>query len=102
MMGNPLPLIREAKHSNGLRWTKEALRRSIERDIPAEELYVALNSPRAVLLRNSPTDDSPSCLILSWSAKNRPIHSVVAYARMLVITVYEPSLPQYVNPYERA
>ncbi|MBI2917253.1 MAG: DUF4258 domain-containing protein [Chloroflexi bacterium] len=99
MMENPLATIRVAKHQNGLRWTHEALKRSLERDIPAEDVYVALNSEKAQLIGNDP---SPSCLILGWDAKGRAIHAIVAYARLLLITVYEPKMPWWSNPWERA
>lgn len=98
MMENPLYSIREAKHNKRLRWTREALKRSIERNIPVDDVCVALNAQNAEILRNAPTDKSPSCLVLGWDDRGKAIHTVVAYHRMLVITVYEPKPPKYTNP----
>ena len=96
--------IRKAKHGGGLRHTAKALRRSLEKGITSGQIKEALNSADATLLGENiehPNQASPACLILGWDETNRAIHTVVAYVRMLVVTVYEPMPPKWDTPWEK-
>ena len=103
-MKNPLSDIRVAKHNSLLRHSAKALRRCLERNITPAQIKEALNFPKAEILRKDidhSEQSSPACLVLGWDKTNRAIHIVIAYVRMLVITVYEPMLPKWATPWER-
>jgi hypothetical protein len=81
-------------------YAKHAVDQTILRGIGAEEVTEALLS-HLELLEDYPEDYyGPSCLVLGFTAKNRPIHVVCSYpSRELIklITVYEPEESQWLD-----
>ncbi len=71
-----------------------------ERDIAHAEIEQAMANP--TLLEDYPADKyGPSCLILGFTAKDRPIHVVLAYPPgVKIITAYVPSLDQWESDYK--
>jgi len=67
-----------------------------QRKIEISELEEAILSGE--IIENYPTDPrGPSCLILGYTQKDRPLHIVCAIMEpeLLVITAYEPGLEEW-------
>jgi len=71
-----------------------------ERDIAHDEIEQAMINP--TLLEDYPIDKyGPSCLILGFTAENRPLHVVLAYPPgVKIITAYVPSLDEWESDYK--
>ncbi|MBI2170647.1 MAG: DUF4258 domain-containing protein [Chloroflexi bacterium] len=101
-VSSPIPMIQGAKHSGSLRYSYHALRQGLSRGISLARIEAALDSSQVRVLEDYQDDQrSPSCLVVGWDDDLRPLHVVVAYGAMRVITVYEPSLPKWGSPIER-
>lgn len=58
-------------------------------------LEEAIGSDKPKVIEDYPKDKrGPSCLILGWTAQQRPIHACVGYkgSKPLIITTYRPDL----------
>ena len=78
-------------------YTKHAVDRAIERGIWSYEVNEAIRTGE--IIEDYPNDKyRPSCLILGWTKKRRPLHLQVSYAhpgeKIKVITLYEPDLKE--------
>ena len=64
-------------------------------DITTGILEEAIGSDKPEVIEDSPEDRrGPSCLLLGWTAQQRPIHVCIGYrgSKPLVITTYRPDL----------
>lgn len=79
--------------------TAHARARAGQRRIRDEELVCALANGE--ILENYPNDPrGPSALILGYTEDGRPLHAVCAFdpsGTLLIVTVYEPKPPKWVN-----
>ena len=101
LLRNPIPSIQLAKHAGELRYTYHALQRSIERGITTDQIEAALNAAMVEVIENYLGGPSPSCLLLVWNQDAHPLHVIVAYGFMEVVTVYVPAPPRWVTPRTR-
>lgn len=89
-----LTRIREQIASGAFELSRHALRRVVERNISEAEIREA--GQGAILIENYPADKySPSCLVLGFTHRNRPLHIQVSRADtelIRIITIYEPGL----------
>jgi hypothetical protein len=101
---NPIPDIQDAKHKDELLYNSYALRRMLQRDLSVDCVKEALDCPSVEILENYPKigRPSPECLMLGVDDTGKAVHILVAYPVAEVITAYEPTLPRWVNPRERA
>jgi hypothetical protein len=80
-------------------FSKHAVDRSILREISVQELQEAI--ARGEIIENHPEDKyGPSCLILGFTQKGRPLHVQCSYpSRPLIkiITLYEPDPAQWID-----
>lgn len=79
-------------------YTKHAVDRAIERGIWSYEVDEAIRTGE--IIEDYPNDKyRPSCLILGWTKKRRPLHLQVSYAhpgeKIKVITLYVPDLKEW-------
>ena len=84
--------IRAKVLGNEFEYSQHALDQAVLRDISVPELREAIAN--AELIGDYPNDKyGPSCLLLGFTAKGRPLHIQTSYPsrqRLKVITVYEP------------
>lgn len=80
-------------------FSRHALKRAVERNITDGEIAQASES--AELIEKYPDDKfSPSCLILGFTHKNRPLHIQVSFAdtpMVRIITLSEPDPKDWVE-----
>ena len=79
-------------------YTKHAVDRAIERGIWSYEVDEAIKTGE--IIEDYPKDKyRPSCLILGWTEKKRPLHLQVSHPhpgeKIKVITLYEPDLKEW-------
>lgn len=91
--------IRKKFWNKEYEFSKHAVDQSIIRDITVKEIQEAMVS--CVLLEEYPKDKyGPSCLVLGFSYRKRPIHVQCSYPtrdKLKIITVYEPDENQWVD-----
>ncbi|HEX9641547.1 MAG TPA: DUF4258 domain-containing protein [Candidatus Krumholzibacteria bacterium] len=94
-----LARIRECFASNSYVFTWHAIEKGEERGILIEEVEEAVLAEDAEIIEDYPEDSrGPSCLILGWTARRRPLHVQVSYPpEVRVITVYEPELERWIG-----
>ena len=84
--------IREKIQQGQFEYTQHAVDQSIIRHISVQELREAME--KSEIIEDYPDDKyGPSCLILGFTRKNRPIHIQCSYpSRPLIkiVTLYEP------------
>ena len=84
--------IRKKFQQGQFEFNQQAVDQSILRHISVQELREAIDTPE--IIEDYPDDKyGPSCLILGFTSKNRPIHLQCSYpSRPLIkiVTVYEP------------
>jgi hypothetical protein len=84
--------IREKIQQGQFEYTQHAVDQSIIRHISVQELREAIE--KSEIIEDYPDDKyGPSCLILGFTRKNRPIHIQCSYpSRPLIkiVTLYEP------------
>ena len=84
--------IRSQLSIYAFRYSDHAFERAIVRGITREEIVQASSS--ITVIENYPDDKyGPSCLVLGYTADNRPLHIQVSLAEeseTLIITLYEP------------
>lgn len=100
-LSDPIPFVQEAKHVGELRYSDHVLRRLIERGITTDTVEEALDSPRVAVLENYLDQPSPSCMLLGWDYRQTPYHIHVVHDTIVVITVYVPTPPKWVDPWTR-
>ena len=83
--------------------SRHAFRRAVERNISAVEIQEAGASARVI--EDYANDKySPSCLLLGFTAAERPLHIQVSYADtelVKIITLYEPDDNEWYNYEQR-
>jgi len=89
--------IRKDLASGHFEFSRHAFHRAVERNISAEEIIQA--GAMAEVIEEYPDDKYlPSCLLLGFTRKQRPLHMQLCYtdANMLkIITLYEPNPRQW-------
>lgn len=81
-------------------FTQHAFRRAVERDIGEAEIREV--GAGAEIIEDYPADKySPSCLLLGFTLRGRPLHMQVSRAadqsKVRIITLYEPDPAQWVD-----
>lgn len=85
-----LEKIRYNVKNEEYRFTVHALERRIGRNISKIEIEEAISNGEIV--EEYPKDKYiPSCLILGYTKKKRPLHIQVSYNPVWIITCYDPS-----------
>ena len=70
--------------------TVHCLERSIERSIEVEDIECAIESGE--IIEYYPEDKyGPSCLILGYTKKRRPLHIQCSIQPVWIVTCYDPS-----------
>ena len=96
--------IRKAIWADQWAMTHHARRRAGKRHIADEVLVQAL--AQGEMLEDYPYDPrGPSALVLGYAKDNRPLHAVCAFdpdGTLLIITVYEPEPPKWINERTRS
>jgi hypothetical protein len=82
--------------------SKHAVDHMIVRDIEVDEIESAIKVSEVV--EDYPYDKyGPSCLLLGFTEKNRPLHILCSYPNrslIKIITVYEPNLTEWENDWK--
>jgi hypothetical protein len=80
-------------------FTRHAFRRAVERNISDQEIRTA--GAQAGTIEDYPHDKyAPSCLLLGFTNKGRPLHLQVSYLDtefVKIITLYEPDPAEWYN-----
>ena len=105
---HPQPIIIETVRAAVLagQWamTRHARERAGKRRI--KDGVVALALARGEILEDYPSDPrGPSVLVLGYVGEGQPIHAVCAFdpsGTLLIITVYEPGLPRWLDERTRS
>ena len=99
-----LDLLKKKIRNNHYRLTEHADRERENDGIEVRELKRALLN--CELLEDYPDNPrGPNSLVLGFDSEQRPIHVVCAIDKndvVVIITVYIPSKPKWLNPRERA
>ncbi len=94
-----LDQIRRQLSAGEFEFSRHALKRAVERNISDNEIAQA--SENAELIEDYPADKySPSCLIIGWTKKQRPLHIQVSYTdttMVRIITLYEPDPKEWIE-----
>jgi len=71
-------------------------------DLTLDDVEESLFSGR-ILEQYKDTGRGESCLVVGFSNTGKPVHSVCGELRdqMVLITVYLPTPPKFINPFER-
>jgi len=97
-------MIKDFAEKDHIAFKKHSILRMYERNIIADEVKGILISGEIIesYLEDRPL---PSCLILGYTTKQRPIHVVVSVDKeeqmLWVITVYIPSLEEWEEGFRR-
>lgn len=94
--------IRLDLQAGSFKLTDHALKRMVERNISVQEIKEA--GANAFIIEDYPNDKySPSCLILGFSANERPLHLQVTWqpGTLKIITLYEPDEKKWTNNYSQ-
>jgi len=99
-----MQMIKDLAEKDNIAFKKHSILRMYERNIIADEVKEILISGEIIesYLEDRPL---PSCLILGYTTKQRPIHVVVSVDKkdqmLWVITVYIPSLEEWEKGFRR-
>lgn len=94
-------IYEQAKTAN-IRISQHAQQEMVEEDIKLDELYEAIAN--AEIFENYPEHRRGACcLLLGFTQMRRPLHIVCTTAQpvLIIITVYEPKLPDWLTPSQR-
>ncbi|KAF0107403.1 MAG: hypothetical protein FD146_1881 [Anaerolineaceae bacterium] len=95
----PLEKIRRQLAQGQFDFTRHALRRAVERNIPESEIRQMAENAR--IIEDYPQDKyTPSCLLLGFTKSGRPLHMQVSYADSelaRIITLYEPDPNEWIE-----
>ena len=84
-------------------FSRHAFKLAVERNIRDVEIMQA--GQQAHIIEDYPDDKyTPSCLLLGFTATQRPLHLQVSYADaplLKIITIYEPDEEQWINYEQR-
>ena len=91
--------ILEAFAQNRYEFSRHAVDRMLLRHISVQETREAIRNGE--IIEDYPDDKyGPTCLILGYTSKNRPLHLQCSYPSRLVIkvvTVYEPDPEEWID-----
>lgn len=80
--------------------SRHAVDQSIIRNISVQEVKQAIN-PEAKIIEDYPNDKyGPSCLILGYTKRKRPLHIQCSYPSrpvLKIVTLYEPDPKKWVD-----
>lgn len=98
-----LDQIRSQLSIGEFNFSRHALKRVVERNISETEIkQIGMN---ANMIEEYPEDKySPSCLLLGYTQTGRPLHIQVSRADtdlVKIITLYEPSVEEWINYSQR-
>ena len=89
--------IRKDLAAGRFEFSRHAFHRAVERNISADEIVQA--GTMAEVIEEYPDDKYlPSCLLLGFTRKQRPLHMQVCYTDtnvVKIITLYEPDPQQW-------
>ena len=92
--------IRQKIRQRQYEFSKHAVDQSILRNIGVREFEAAILN-HSEIIEDYPNDKyGPSCLVLSFTEKDRALHAVCTYPTqpvLKVITIYEPDPEQWVE-----
>jgi hypothetical protein len=84
-------------------FSRRAFKRAVERNISEAEIRQA--GQTATLIEDYPDDKyTPSCLLLGFTATQRPLQLQVSYADtalVKIITIYQPDEEEWINYEQR-
>ena len=91
--------IRQRLESGQFEFSRHALHRVVERNISEEEIREAGGT--ATIIEDYPDDKySPSCLLLGFTARQRPLHMQICYTNVgmiKIVTIYEPDAAAWIE-----
>lgn len=80
-------------------FTRHALKRVVERNISTQEICEMAS--KAIVIEDYPDDKyAPSCLLLGFTKRKRPLHIQVSYIDtelVRIITIYEPDPDDWID-----
>lgn len=98
-----IDIIRQQLLSGAFDFSRHGFKRAIERNISDAEISEA--GYNAVIIEEYPDDKyAPSCLVLGFSSKGRPLHMQVSLSEsdlLRIITIYEPDEKQWIDSIKR-
>lgn len=92
--------IRDALAQRRYAFTVHAVHQAEERTITPLEVEEAILAESSEIIEDYHDDPrGPSCLILGWTLKRRPLHVQLSYPppMVFVITVYEPTDDRWIG-----
>jgi hypothetical protein len=97
-----LEKIREQAKAQAFRVTQHAQEEMDEKNITLDEVLAAIANG-TILENYAEHKRGPCCLLYGRTKKGRPLHIVCTTAQplLIIITVYVPLLPKWVNPTQR-
>jgi hypothetical protein len=94
-----LETIRQQLSLGEFEFTRHAFKRVVERNV--SDLEIRQAGAHAEIIEDYPDDKySPSCLLLGFTAKGRPLHLQVSYTDsdlVKIITLYEPDESEWID-----
>ena len=101
-MSIELKWIQHCVRNNFYRYSLHAERERMNDDLTLDDVEESLFSGR-ILEQYKDTGRGESCLVVGFSNTGQPVHSVCGELRdqMVLITVYLPTPPKFINPFER-
>ncbi|NOX62847.1 MAG: DUF4258 domain-containing protein [Chloroflexi bacterium] len=98
-----LNAIREKILTGAFEFSEHALEQSIIRHISVQEVHEAIRN--AEIIEDYPDDKyGPSCLVLGFTRRNRPLHIHLSYPSrppIKIITLYEPDPLRWIDHRKR-
>ncbi len=94
--------VRHFAEVENIRLTPHAHQEMIEEEISLNEVLQALINGR--MIENYPEHQRGACCLVYGDTQiNRPLHVVCTTTKpiLIIITVYEPKLPKWLNPTQR-
>jgi hypothetical protein len=101
-MSTVIDRIQEQTKNRSIRFTLHAHKKMIAEQVHVADLLHTLSN--AQLLEDYPEyERGPCCLVYGKTDSGRPIHVVctTSLPELIIITVYEPKPPKWINPCQR-
>jgi|SRR4030065_2684846 len=84
-------------------FSSHAFKRAVERNI--SDIEISQAGKNAMIIEDYPDDKySPSCLLLGFTKKGRPLHiqvSLMNFEFVKIITLYQPDESEWTNNYSK-
>jgi Domain of unknown function (DUF4258) len=85
--------------SGQFEFSRHAFKRAVERNISEDEIRTV--GANAIVIEDYPEDKyAPSCLLLGFTATNRPLHIQISLAEssmVKIVTLYEPDQNEWID-----